>query len=367
MNPLIKSLLHIVDRGMLGLNKGVTMGLPKLEKIMDGVQRQTYTIICGGTGSGKTTMALYSYVYRPLVAHLGDMKHRIVYYSLEMTAEILLAKLLSLHLYEEFGKEMSYKRIISKQDILSLEERDLIESCIPWMEAILKQLTIIDKATSADSLYASMMEYAEAHGEFDHSDPHRTVYKPNLQDELVQIVIDHLGLLKRVKNRNKKEEMDLASNYLMTQRNLCGYSPLVLLQLNRSASSMDRRGANMQEIELGDIKDSGGPSEDAEVILAIFHPWREKLGKSKNFNIRILQDKYRAIQVLKNRLGEADKSVSVNFFGSIGFWREFPIKGDEFNMLSETEMQQYLQLTADTAKVEEENAPAEKPKFVFKL
>jgi len=367
MNPLIGRLLHIIDRGMLGLNKGVTMGLPKLESIMDGVQRQTYSIICGGTGSGKTTFALYSYVYKPLTAHLGDMKYRIVYYSLEMTGEILLAKLLSLHLYETYGLEMSYKRIISKQEILTQDERDLIESCIPWMEAILLQLKIIDKATSADSLYASMMQYANEWGVFDDSDPNHTLYKPTHTDELVQIVVDHLGLLKRVKNRNKKEEMDLASNYLMSRRNECGYSPLVLLQLNRSASSMDRRNAAMQEIELSDIKDSGGPSEDAEVIMAIFHPWREKLGKSKNFNIRILQDKYRAIQVLKNRLGEADKSVSVNFFGSIGYWREFPIKGDEFNALSEVEMQQYLQLTESTKQVEAENAEPPKAKFVFKL
>ena len=367
MNPIIKNLFRIIDRGMLGLNRGVTMGLPKLETIMDGVQRQTYTIICGGTGSGKTTLALYSYVYKPLTAHLGDMKHRIVYFSLEMTAEILVAKLLSLHLYETYGIEMSYKRIISKQDILTEDERELLESCIPWLEQMLAQLTIIDKATSADSLYASMMEYAEKHGTFDYSDPNRVVYNSTLEDELVQIIVDHLGLLKRVKNRNKKEEMDLASNYLMSTRNACGYSPLVLLQLNRSASSMDRRGANMQEIELGDIKDSGGPSEDAEVILAIFHPWREKLGKSKNFNIRILQDKYRAIQVLKNRLGEADKSVSVNFFGSIGLWREFPMKGDEFNALSETAMQEYLHLTRDYEQAETDMAEAEKPKFVFKL
>ena len=40
----------MVKRGILGLNKGLSMGLPRLEALMDGIQRQTYSIICGGTG-----------------------------------------------------------------------------------------------------------------------------------------------------------------------------------------------------------------------------------------------------------------------------------------------------------------------------
>lgn len=368
MTPKIKSLFNIIDRGRKGLNRGVTMGMPKLESIMDGVQRQTYTIICGGTGSGKTTLALYSYVYKPLTAHLGDMKYRIVYYSLEMTAEILLAKLLCLHIYETYGIELSYKQIMSRQDVLADDMYELLESCIPWLVEITKQLTIIDKATSADSLYASLAEYAEQWGELDDDDPNSTVYTPRIKDELVQVIVDHLGLLKRVKGRNKKEEMDLASNYLMAFRNLYGYSPLVLLQLNRASSSMDRRGADMQEIEIGDIKDSGGPSEDAEVILAIFHPWREKLATSRGYNIRILQDKYRAIQVLKNRLGEADKSVSVNFFGSIGLWRELP-KSDELKLIYNDvfKLQPYLHLVPLVTSEQSSTQEEEKPRLVFKL
>lgn len=364
--PAIGRLFNIIDRGRKGLNRGVTMGLPRLESVMDGVQRQTYTIICGGTGSGKTTLALYSYVYKPLTAHLGDMKYRFVYYSLEMTAEILMAKLLTLHIYETYGIELSYKQIMSRQDILDDEMFELLESCIPWLEQITEQLVIIDKATSADSLYASLMEYAELNGYFDDEDPNTTVYHPNIEDELVQVIIDHLGLLKRVKGRNKKEEMDLASNYLMTFRNLCGYSPLVLLQLNRSNSSMDRRGANMQEIEIGDIKDSGGPSEDAEVILAIFHPWREKLPNTRGYNINILQDKYRAIQVLKNRLGEADKSVSVNFFGSIGLWRELP-PANELKLMSELELQKYLHLIPIQLEQPSGTQSETKAKITFRL
>jgi replicative DNA helicase len=359
----IQRMMNMVKRGLQGLNKGIAMGLPRLEAVMDGIQRQTYSIIAGGTGSGKTTLALYSYVYRPIMDHLGDMKFRVVYFSLEMTAEILLAKILSLHIFETYGIELSYKDIMSRQEILSDDYFQLIESCIPWLEEFCKHVTIYDSGMSALGLYAVLSKYAEKHGTFTDTETSKH-YEPFIKDELVLIIVDHLGLLNLNTGQTKKDAMDLASKFLMRFRNTCAYSPLVLLQINRGQSNMARVKEQRQEIELSDIKDTGGPSEDAEVILAIFHPHREKLGSHKGFNIRTLQDKYRAIQILKSRLGEADKSIGVNFFGSIGYWKELP-KPEDMRENSPEDMEQYLYLSKQyRPKVVE---PTAKVKFTLKL
>lgn len=363
----IDRMMHMVERGLKGLNKGLSIGLPRLEAYMDGIQRQTYSIIAGGTGSGKTTLALYSYVYRPIMDHFGDMKFRVVYLSMEMTAEILLAKILSLYIFESYGIELSYKQIMSRQDILSDEHFELIKSCLPWLHEFEKQLIIHDNAMSSSGLYSKLTKYAEENGWFEKTET-SDIYHPTVEDELVVIVVDHLGLLNLLQGQTKKDAMDLSSKFLMRFRNTCGYSPVVLLQINRGASSMDRAKEKRQEIELSDIKDTGGPSEDAEVILAIFHPYREKLASHKGFNIKTLQDKYRAIQILKSRLGEADKSIGVNFFGSIGYWKELP-KPDEIADLSPEEMEQYLYLTnaRPKPKPKEAEKPTGQPKFKFKF
>jgi RecA/RadA recombinase len=363
----ISRLFNLIKRGLLGLNKGLPMGLPKLEKIVDGIQRSTYTVLAGGTGSGKTTLALYSYVYRPLVDNmaLGADKKRIkiLYFSLEMSAEILLAKLLSLHIYETYGIELSFKEIISKQDVLSDDNYKLIEQCADWLDAICQDLIIYDKPLDAASFYAIVMNFATENGTWSETERTKT-YTANDPDELVEIVIDHMGLLRRSGNRTKKEEIDLTSNYIMTFRNKCSYSALALLQLNRTSSSMDRRNAEMQEIQLDDIKDTGGPSEDAELVVAIFNPWREKMARYKNYNIRVLQDKFRAIQVLKNRLGEADKSVAVNFFGSIGLWRELP-KADVMLNFSDREYEPYLGLVPESSSNKELPSASSNSGFVY--
>lgn len=99
-------------------------------------------------------------------------------------------------------------------------------------------------------------------------------------------------------------------------------------------------------------------------MLAIYHPWREKATSHKGFNIKILQNNYRAIQVLKARLGEADKSIGVNFFGSIGFWREMP-KPEDFENATPEDYAPFLNLLAHYVPVE---VKKEKPfKFTFKM
>lgn len=333
----IQKLFNTIKRGLEGKNIGFDIGLPKVQKVTDGVQKATYTIIAGGTGSGKTSFALYSYIYRPMMQNFGKDNFKVIYYSLEMSAEILLAKLMALFIYEQHGIILTYKQIMSREEVLSEEDYEIVKSCIPWLETVLeKHLIIFDKTLNSDTLYGHLFAYAKANGTFSETN-NNMIYKPNVPDQTVLTVIDHLALIRTAAGRTKKDEMDTASAHLISFRNICGYSPLVLMQLNRTSSSMDRRGANMQEIELSDLKNTAGPSEDAELVIALFNPHREKMTKYKDYNIKLLADKFRAVQILKSRYGESDKSVGVSFFGSIGFFRELP-KGKE---IAEADYEKY--------------------------
>lgn len=37
-----------------------------------------------------------------------------------------------------------------------------------------------------------------------------------------------------------------------------------------------------------------------------------------------LRGRYRSLQLIKNRQGESEKAIPVNFFGEIGYWKELP-------------------------------------------
>ena len=161
-----------VDRGRLGLNHGISMGLPKLESVIDGVTKETYTLIISNSGAGKTSFALYAYVYKPIMEHLDDDDFKCLYFSMEMNEVSLYIKLLSIYIFETYGIELSYKEILSKKReyVLSDEHYQLVLECLPWIEKVSKKLEIYDKALNAKKAYAILKTRLEAIGRFEETE-----------------------------------------------------------------------------------------------------------------------------------------------------------------------------------------------------
>lgn len=322
-------LLEEIDRGRLGLNKGIPMGLPKLEGIIDGVTRETYTLILSNSGSGKTSFALYAYVYKPLMEHLDDDDFKILFFSLEMNELSLYIKLLSIYLFETFGIQISFKEILSrkKEYILSDEHYELIQQCLPWIDKISKKLEIYDKSVSANTVYAILKSRLESMGRFVETDT-RLSYIPNNPNLIYNVVIDHIGLVRPQQGHSLKQEIDLLSSYLVTLREKCGISPVVIQQANREQGNIERFKQGKSAFTINDAKDSGNTVQDCNIMLALYNPNRDSLKTYKKYNIEILENNFRSLMILKNRYGDCDVEIGMNFFGGINTFAELP-KPDE--------------------------------------
>lgn len=66
----------------------------------------------------KTNLLIYSYIYRILKDN-PEKDITIVEYSLEVSAEIIYAKLLSLYIEETFNKKIPFTELLSKSLLLS--------------------------------------------------------------------------------------------------------------------------------------------------------------------------------------------------------------------------------------------------------
>jgi hypothetical protein len=66
----------------------------------------------GQSGSGKSSVVIYSQIYR-ILKDYPDSPVLQIYFSLEMSASVLLAKLLSLYLYEEYQLDIAYMDLMS--------------------------------------------------------------------------------------------------------------------------------------------------------------------------------------------------------------------------------------------------------------
>lgn len=329
---ITESLLKEIDIGREGKAQGYSMGLPKTESIIDGVTKRTMTVIASGTGQGKSSFVLYAYVYRPLMEHLEDDNFYVSYFSLEMPATVIFGKLLSTYIFEKYHKELSITEILSRKKgyILSDKNYELIKDCVEWLNKIEKKIHVYDKSLNADKLYAILMQKLEQFGQFEENE-NRKVYLPHNPDLLYEVVIDHAGLLKPSNGRTKKGEMDTATAYLVTLRNMCGLSPTIIQQINREQSNIERFKAGRTGIQLSDLKETGDISDAAEVIIALYGPNRDKLNTYRGYDIKKLGDFIRIIQFLKTRFGSCDVEIAVNYQGKINVWAELPLPNDIYD------------------------------------
>ena len=221
MTNEIDDLFSEIERGRAGKNQGFGMGLPKLEGVIDGVCASTYTLIFAGTGNGKSSFALYSYVYRPLMEHLDDGKFKCTYFSLEMSAKTILARLLCLYIFDTYGICLSPKEIFSRRKnyVLCDEYYNLIKECRPWLEKVRKAVKIYDKTCNASYLYKKLIAELRTTGRLEvvNAGEEVEILYEAFDPELIHnVVIDHIGL---VKAKDLKAEIDAVSRILVMLRN----------------------------------------------------------------------------------------------------------------------------------------------------
>ena len=363
---ITESLIQAIDRGREGREQGYSIGLPKLEQIIDGACKGTYTLIGAESGVGKSSFMLYSYVYRPLMDHLYDDKFKISLFSLEMSADKILAKLLSTYIFEKYGVRLSLKQLLSVQKgfILNDECYAIVKECIPWLKRVEAILTIYDKSATAKSIYSNILKELEERGRFEETDK-RKIYYPNDPDLVHLVIIDHLARVFCSPGNTLKQEMDLTSKYLYSLKNRCGISPIVIQQMNRGIQSMDRRKEGMVIPLTSDLKDTNSTVEDAEIILAIFDPDKAKLNSHRGYDIKQLDKKFRSIFVLKSRYGESDVEDFIYYDGKCNKWVEMPSPSTIHDYGVFENPRWYLEAKEDNTEKEDVESNNKKSKFVL--
>lgn len=331
---IVESLFKSILRGIKGLNKGLCTGLPKLDTVTFGLQRRWMTVFAADSGAGKTAAYLYMHIYQAFKQYCENPNLNIHFllFSFEMSSEVLLAKLLSLHLYDTYNLVISYDKILSLSEHLSEEEYKYIEASKEWLEKFESLCEIIDKPVTAKGLYAICKEWSKKYGsyvEVERTDDYtKEDYIPNDPQQYLVVALDHIKLLAVSNGHTSKQEIDEACDYLIHFRNKCNFTIDIIQQLNRNFKSMDRRNSENAYIGLEDLSDSGGPSQAAETVIAIYHPFREKRSRCEGYDIRQLLDRARLIQIIKNRYGVSDKMEMVGFYGEIGYWKELPLPSE---------------------------------------
>lgn len=338
-----RRLLDRIEKGKLGLNKGLPHGFDRLTEFIPNTQQSTYYVVGGELGSGKSALTNNMFVYNPIdwyIAnkHNTDIKLSIKYYSFEIPKDDMGLKALARKIYLEYGVLLDINYILSRGKYrVSDEHYRLVRDNLSYIDEVNSIVDIQDLPKNPTGIWYDMLGHAMKNGKGlkENKDQYgnktyefENEYIPNDPNLYTLIIVDHVGLAKKEREFNKKEVIDKLSEYMIILRNKCGFSPVVVQQLNRSISSSDRFKLDRVEPQLSDFKESGCTQEDANVVLALFSPQRYELEKYRNYDVRRLKNRFRSLSILKNRDGDADKVLGLKFIGEVGYFEELP-KADD--------------------------------------
>lgn len=362
----VDSLYENIQKGKDGKNIGVSTGIPKLDSIIYGIQQKYLYVIGADSGSGKTALAVYSFVYE-LLKNAGGRKINLLYYSFELSADVLFAKLLSLYIYDTHKKIVTYEDILSLTKPISEEHLELVNSCRDWVVDVSKKLTIYDKPLSPQAIYGVTKEWLRRFGEFTEINEHKEEYSQNDPDEYKVAILDHCGLL--AGSESKKQKIDTVCDYFIYFRNKCNMTGVFVQQINRNSKSVERKKGGYELLDTNDLSDTSGTAQAAEVVIMLYYPHREKIAKCEGYNIQNgLRNRGRIIQVCKNRYGRSDISIGSSFYGEIGKFIDLPLPSEI------TDYEPYITLEEDftppkieTKQDNESKEDKDDDEFMFKL
>jgi len=326
-----------IERGMLGLTKGIPHGYQKLTEFLPNIQQSTYYLVGGELGVGKSAITDDMFVYNPIDWYLEnkdktDIKLIIPYYSFEIPKKDKTVKYLARRIYKRTGVLLDVNYILSRgNNRVSQEHYDLVKKELPILDELEDILIMQDLPKNPTGIWNDLLKLASENGtgieriaNGNYQFMENTDYKPNNDNLYVIPVVDHIGLTKTEREFNKKQVIDKLSAYMIILRNKCSFSPVLVQQLNRAMSSSDRFKLDRVEPQLSDFKESGNTQEDANVVLALFSPQRYEIPNFRDYNIGRLRNRFRSLSVLKNRDGEADKILGMQFIGEVGTFNELP-------------------------------------------
>ena len=245
----IVNLVQTIKKGKEGKNVGIKTGIPKLDSVIYGVQRKFLYTIGASSGIGKTSFTLDTFLFN-VIKNAGDKPIAILFYSFEMSKEVLFAKLISRYIWETFKQVITYEDILSLTSPISDEKYEYVKKSIGWIKYLDSLVTVYDKPLSPSGIYGTCKDWLRKFGDFTQLGEHKETYDEHDTEMYKIVLIDHVGLIGG--NDSKKVKIDTVADYMIYFRNKCNITGVFVQQLNRGVSSVERKTNGFELIGLED-------------------------------------------------------------------------------------------------------------------
>lgn len=325
-----------IKDGLAGKYAGLSNGFGRLNDFIFGIQRGTYYLIGGQSGTYKTTLTDFMVLNAIEDAKRQGIKLNVFYYSFEIDKITKQCNWLSVLVYQRYNKIISPEKIKGLgTNRLTADEVEMINTCIPDLEEMFDSIKFEFTPVNPTGIYTNFWDFYSTKGSFikekyidaDGKEQDKIVkFVPKNPNEMTICVVDHLYYLKKERQFQTKEVLDKFSEYCVALKNMFGITFINIQQFNRSLSSIERqkfKGVDMSPQE-SDFKDTGNTYQDADVVLGIMNPYKLDMQECLDYDINKLGRSMILFKIIKNRLSTDNIALGLYANPKAGSFEELP-------------------------------------------
>lgn len=256
---------------------GLETGLVSVDKVLDGMQKSDFIIVAGRPGMGKTGFLI------GVMKHVGlYLKRNVAMFSLEMSAEQLLQRLLAQETEIDSQKLRSAK----------MTDRE--------METTMHALSILNDAHI----------YIDDTPAITPLQMRTKCRRLQMEEGLDLVIVDYLQLMSaEVRTENRVQEVSYISRYLKVLARELKVPVLAAAQLSRAVEQRQDK-----QPVLSDLRESGSLEQDADVVMFLNRP--DQMNEdSPLHNIAKLA-------IAKHRNGPTNSGIDLVFLEKLAMFRD---------------------------------------------
>lgn len=337
---------------------------PKLSQYLPGIMKGVMYKVTAGSGVGKTQLTKSMFVIAPLDFMRRhpelNLKVRILYFALEESEEEFIDSLVVNLLAMKFNIRIDVLTLRGfKNEIVSDDLLNKIQECEEDVSFYMNHIEVVDTEYNPTGMYKYCRRYSEKVGKHIWEEQTFTktkkdgqvetwkekIYKeyiPNDPNEHVIVIGDHVSLI--AEERDKKTEKMLnkhqsiakwSTDYCRKQITKHWDWTVVNVQQQEQGSEKQQFTNSGKSIvektepSLDGLANNKEIQRDDYIIISVYSPDRFNFPEYHGYDISRMRDTFRAVKILKNRLGVPNKYIHLLFDGATNRFSELPLPGDE--------------------------------------
>jgi replicative DNA helicase len=343
---------------------------PKLSKIVPGIVKGILYKVTAQSGVGKTQFTKEMFCITPLefIRQNPDtnIKVKIFYFALEESKAEFIDTLLSNRLATKYNIRIEplmlkgiHKNYLS-EDILAK-----LEDCEKDVQYYMDHIEIVDSEYNPTGMYKYCRHYSEQVGKhiwenrtFQKRDSSGTIietvepayvrYEPDDPNLHVIVIADHISLI--YPEYDKKREKMLTTHEAIAKwsteyckKQITKHWNWTVVNIQQQEQSKEAQQFTMTgksiiektEPSLDGLANNKEIQRDDYVILSVYSPDKFGFEEYHQYDINRFRDTFRAVKVLKNRIGSPNGYVHFLFDGATNRFNELPKPGEDDEKLKQ--------------------------------